>query len=135
MIVRCGACAKRYHLDDTVLGSAGKKVRCTACEHVWHQPPPPPSVNTLMPLPQVSPTSGSYARRSPLLWAGSILLIALSTVAGLWLYVQHQTQSWSWPFFKNTATSVHSQPEMQDISLYQSQRSQLPEKMRVFDGS
>jgi predicted Zn finger-like uncharacterized protein len=39
MVVCCQKCLKRYYLDDEVLGSDGKHVRCTSCQHVWHQRP------------------------------------------------------------------------------------------------
>ena len=40
MIVQCRSCKMRYHLDDSVLGSKGCQVRCTACGHIWHQTAP-----------------------------------------------------------------------------------------------
>lgn len=40
MIVRCSACATRYLLDPAALGESGRRVRCTRCGHLWHEPPP-----------------------------------------------------------------------------------------------
>lgn len=51
MIVQCRPCKMRYHLDDSVLGSKGCQVRCTACGHIWHQAAPE-SKNMLITVPQ-----------------------------------------------------------------------------------
>ncbi len=55
MIVQCRPCKMRYHLDDSVLGSKGCQVRCTACGHIWHQAAPE-SKNMLITVPQESDT-------------------------------------------------------------------------------
>ena len=55
MIVQCPLCEMRYHLDDSVLGSKGCQVRCTACGHIWHQNPPE-SKNMLIKVPKKSET-------------------------------------------------------------------------------
>lgn len=52
MIVKCNACLVRYHLDDDVLGSKGRHVRCSSCKHVWYQNPPVPSPYMLVPVTQ-----------------------------------------------------------------------------------
>ncbi|BDB96254.1 zinc-ribbon domain-containing protein [Candidatus Hydrogenosomobacter endosymbioticus] len=53
MIVRCASCAKRYHIDEDVIGSKGRYVRCTSCGHVWKQDPPLPTKNSLVALGKV----------------------------------------------------------------------------------
>ncbi len=53
MIVQCRPCKMRYHLDDSVLGSKGCQVRCTACGHIWYQSAPE-SKNMLITVPQES---------------------------------------------------------------------------------
>lgn len=53
MIVQCRPCKMRYHLDDSVLGSKGCQVRCTACGHIWHQSAPV-SKNMLVTVPAES---------------------------------------------------------------------------------
>jgi len=39
MIVTCPECDARFMLNAAVLAPAGRKVRCTKCEHVWLQQP------------------------------------------------------------------------------------------------
>ena len=40
MILTCPACATRFAVDTGALGATGRRVRCGACHHVWHQAPP-----------------------------------------------------------------------------------------------
>lgn len=35
----CPKCYARYQLSNSALGSAGRQVKCTRCEHTWHQLP------------------------------------------------------------------------------------------------
>ncbi len=37
MILSCPVCATRFMLDDALLPSGGRKLRCARCQHVWHQ--------------------------------------------------------------------------------------------------
>jgi predicted Zn finger-like uncharacterized protein len=37
MIIQCPQCQQRYFLDDDVLGSKGRMVRCSYCHHSWKQ--------------------------------------------------------------------------------------------------
>ncbi len=37
MILSCPACNTRFELDDSLLGTRGRKVRCGKCAHSWHQ--------------------------------------------------------------------------------------------------
>ncbi len=37
MIIDCPNCLKRYMLDDSLLPTEGKKVRCSSCHHIWKQ--------------------------------------------------------------------------------------------------
>lgn len=39
MIVTCPSCKTRFHLDTSVLGYDGRRVRCHKCQHVWFQEP------------------------------------------------------------------------------------------------
>lgn len=39
MILTCPQCATRYQTDAAQFPAQGRKVRCTKCGHVWHQPP------------------------------------------------------------------------------------------------
>ncbi len=36
MIIQCPACATRYEVPDTAIGSEGRKVRCAKCRHNWY---------------------------------------------------------------------------------------------------
>jgi predicted Zn finger-like uncharacterized protein len=49
VIVSCPACATRFSLDASLLGPAGRNVRCAKCGHRWRQEPPAP----IEPLPPV----------------------------------------------------------------------------------
>lgn len=37
MIVSCPNCATRFEVPESALGPAGRKVRCSACAHLWRQ--------------------------------------------------------------------------------------------------
>jgi predicted Zn finger-like uncharacterized protein len=39
MIVTCPVCGARYLADPRALGTTGRWVRCTRCNHVWDQAP------------------------------------------------------------------------------------------------
>ena len=39
MFLTCAECETQYRLDAALLGVGGRKVRCTACNHIWFQPP------------------------------------------------------------------------------------------------
>lgn len=41
MILTCGACQSKFTLDSGLLGSTGKRVRCSDCGHSWFQTPDP----------------------------------------------------------------------------------------------
>jgi predicted Zn finger-like uncharacterized protein len=38
MILACPACSTRFSVDSGAFGPGGRRVRCGACRHVWHQP-------------------------------------------------------------------------------------------------
>ena len=39
MIISCPNCSTTYKVDNATLGPQGKSVRCSNCEHQWHQLP------------------------------------------------------------------------------------------------
>ncbi|HEC14613.1 MAG TPA: hypothetical protein ENI72_02540, partial [Rhodospirillales bacterium] len=39
MIIICPNCSTRYSIDPGSLGNMGKPVRCSNCQHTWHQEP------------------------------------------------------------------------------------------------
>jgi predicted Zn finger-like uncharacterized protein len=41
MILTCPACGTQYVVKDGAIPEAGRKVRCAACRHSWHQDPDP----------------------------------------------------------------------------------------------
>ncbi len=78
MIVHCRSCAMRYHLDDSVLGSKGCQVRCTACGYIWHQSPPP-AKNMLVPQGEESlPVHKGFSRGTKIALFTVSLLLASS---------------------------------------------------------
>ena len=51
MHIVCPNCAASYKIDASVIGSAGRSVRCVRCRSVWHQAPPepePPAANDVV---------------------------------------------------------------------------------------
>ena len=40
MLIACPSCTARYEIEAAKLGPAGRKVRCAACETLWHVDPP-----------------------------------------------------------------------------------------------
>ena len=40
MIVDCPSCGTGFRLDESALGEAGRRLRCSVCGHVWFQPSP-----------------------------------------------------------------------------------------------
>lgn len=104
MIVKCNACLVRYHLDDDVLGSKGRHVRCSSCKHVWYQNPPVPSPYMLVPVTQtqLAVVSPLEIKKAPVrfFWVGLALLLAGSFgVTGFVLYQKNllwvPLQGWS----------------------------------------
>ncbi|MBV9694794.1 MAG: zinc-ribbon domain-containing protein, partial [Alphaproteobacteria bacterium] len=57
MILTCPECATRYQAEATKFQPSGRKVRCARCGHLWHQDPPPPEAETVIPehRPQWTP--------------------------------------------------------------------------------
>jgi predicted Zn finger-like uncharacterized protein len=41
VILDCNRCTTKFQVDPTILGRAGRVVRCSACGNLWHQDPPP----------------------------------------------------------------------------------------------
>jgi predicted Zn finger-like uncharacterized protein len=56
LIVTCPACRSRYRVDAAELARpAGRTVRCTACGHLWHHPPPVAERGPREPAPSPEP--------------------------------------------------------------------------------
>lgn len=43
MIITCPNCETKFEVPETALGSAGRKLKCAKCHHVWFQSPLPPA--------------------------------------------------------------------------------------------
>jgi predicted Zn finger-like uncharacterized protein len=39
MLLTCPKCAQKFKVPDKALGTKGRKVKCSNCEHKWHQKP------------------------------------------------------------------------------------------------
>jgi predicted Zn finger-like uncharacterized protein len=54
MIIDCPQCTAQFRVEDAAIPATGRRVRCTACAHVWHyvvpgtEPPPPADFQTAM---------------------------------------------------------------------------------------
>jgi predicted Zn finger-like uncharacterized protein len=99
MILTCPACASRFSIDASALGTTGRRVRCGQCRHVWHAVPPeveveegyePPEPNTVRiaspgeDAPVRPPLPSSRGARAPrrtggagLAWAALALVVIL----------------------------------------------------------
>ena len=79
MIVRCSACKTRYLVEPAALGEAGRRLRCTHCGHVWHEPPPADATGLSVPD---APTA---ARTRPPVWLGWVAagVFVVAALAGL----------------------------------------------------
>ena len=40
MILTCPSCGTQYAVKDGAIPDGGRKVRCAACGHSWHEDPP-----------------------------------------------------------------------------------------------
>ncbi|MBK5934824.1 putative Zn finger-like uncharacterized protein [Rhodovulum imhoffii] len=40
MELTCEKCGARYQIEDRAIPVGGRKVKCSACAHAWHQPAP-----------------------------------------------------------------------------------------------
>lgn len=41
MLVTCPKCEQKFKVPDKALGTKGRKLKCSSCEHKWHQMPKP----------------------------------------------------------------------------------------------
>jgi predicted Zn finger-like uncharacterized protein len=82
MLISCPSCSARYLVADTVIGPAGRRVRCASCKHVWHQmaaqedgkrdivraatkPAAAPQSQTVVPPTSFYPRAGENAAAAP----------------------------------------------------------------------
>lgn len=70
MIITCPSCATQFRVPDGALGSDGRKLRCSACRHVWFQaplveapaePPAEPEETPVAPSDTAPPEAGESA--------------------------------------------------------------------------
>ncbi len=55
MIIACPACATRYAVPDSAIGTEGRTVRCAKCRHSWFQDPPVLDLAAAPPAPEAAP--------------------------------------------------------------------------------
>ncbi len=66
MDIACPKCAAAYELDESTVGSKGRKVRCAACGEVWRVLPPQPVLySPLDPPPEPPAETGETAAAEP----------------------------------------------------------------------
>jgi predicted Zn finger-like uncharacterized protein len=63
MILTCPACGTQYVVKDGAIPDGGRKVRCAACRHSWHQDPPPLELEE--PLGEAGPGGADDDRVEP----------------------------------------------------------------------
>jgi len=64
MILTCPACGTQYVVKDGAIPEGGRKVRCAACRHSWHQDPDPAEEALELEEPveaEVTPAPGAFA--------------------------------------------------------------------------
>jgi predicted Zn finger-like uncharacterized protein len=94
MIIACPSCGKKYRLADDAIPETGRRVRCVACGHAWHQdapapppPPPPPPEPEPVPEPVAAPIWTPSATPEPErpstrgAWAATIVFVLLVLAA------------------------------------------------------
>ena len=67
MIVTCSKCEKRYVVDPRALGTPGRRVRCSNCQHTWFESVPEEALPAIEvpPLPQTPPVVRTAATDEP----------------------------------------------------------------------
>ncbi len=119
MILTCPACSTRFAVDDGALGTAGRRVRCGKCQHVWHQDPPiveeepfptlfgqvapdeapPPTTIDDTEEPPVrrprprAPEPEPERSRAGYAWAALVLVLAL-VIGGGWAFRDDLVKAW-----------------------------------------
>lgn len=61
MIVTCPACQTQFRLPEGALGANGRKLRCSACRHVWFAAPPSHEPEPAGAPPAEAPAAGAQA--------------------------------------------------------------------------
>ena len=64
MILTCPSCGTQYAVKDGAIPDGGRKVRCAACGHSWHQDPDPSEAPESQPMEQVAEPE-SYTSGEP----------------------------------------------------------------------
>ncbi len=69
MILTCPACGTQYAVKDGSIPEGGRKVRCAACGHSWHQPGSPEEQSfpgeDVVPTPEPAPPPGDPNSPAP----------------------------------------------------------------------
>jgi predicted Zn finger-like uncharacterized protein len=68
MILTCPSCGTQYAVKDGAIAAGGRKVRCAACGHSWHQDPDTGSTETEAPsasAPEPPPAAGPIEPDEP----------------------------------------------------------------------
>ena len=55
MILTCPSCGTQYAVKDGAIPEGGRKVRCAACGHSWHQEPEASASEDAVKAPQLEP--------------------------------------------------------------------------------
>jgi len=61
MILTCPSCGTQYAVKDGAIPEGGRKVRCAACGHSWHQMPEGEEAADAVPVPEPAPAPGDPA--------------------------------------------------------------------------
>jgi len=76
MLISCPSCNTKFAVPIRAIGTAGRKVKCTKCQHIWFQEPVSAKLDNLLRV-EYSPAHGIPARRKTKFKMAYVVSIAI----------------------------------------------------------